>query len=42
MKLKVFEALAGNRIVVSCLYHIFRRLFVDTKPTAPIQLSLFG
>lgn len=33
--------LAGNSIVVSCLYHIFRTLFVDTKCTKPIQQTLF-
>lgn len=31
--------LAGNSIVVSCLYHIFRELFVDK--TKPQQLTLF-
>lgn len=31
--------LAGNSIVVSCLYHIFRELFIDK--TNPIQLTLF-
>ena len=24
--------LAGNSIVVACLYHIFRKLFVETEP----------
>lgn len=33
--------LAGNSIVVSCLYHIFRTLFIDTKPTTLTQLQLF-
>jgi site-specific DNA-cytosine methylase len=30
--------MAGNSIVVACLYHIFRRLFIDTTPT---ELTLF-
>lgn len=30
--------MAGNSIVVACLFHIFRRLFIDTKPTT---LTLF-
>lgn len=35
--------LAGNSIVVSCLYHIFRKMFVDrhTDPGQVVQLSLF-
>ena len=32
--------LAGNSIVVSCLYHIFRKLFVD-KENESNQLTLF-
>jgi site-specific DNA-cytosine methylase len=32
--------LAGNSIVVSCLYHIFRKLFVDTQQENE-QLKLF-
>ena len=32
--------MAGNSIVVSCLYHIFRKLFVDRGPEDG-QLSLF-
>ena len=31
--------MAGNSIVVSCLYHIFKSLFVER--VAPQQLSLF-
>ena len=35
--------LAGNSIVVSCLYHIFRTMFIPNQPenAQPIQLSLF-
>lgn len=34
--------LAGNSIVVSCLYHIFKGMFIDEKPQLPPkQLSLF-
>ena len=36
--------LAGNSIVVSVLYHLFRKAFVETdidKTDHPIQLSLF-
>ena len=33
--------LAGNSIVVSCLYHIFRNLFVDTEPQVGTQTKLF-
>lgn len=33
--------LAGNSIVVACLYHIFRTLFIDTKPQKLTQLQLF-
>lgn len=33
--------LAGNSIVVACLYHIFRNLFVDTNPAAGVQTMLF-
>lgn len=32
--------LAGNSIVVSCLYHIFRKLFVETENENK-QLELF-
>ena len=33
--------LAGNSIVVACLYYIFRNLFVDTEPVAGTQTKLF-
>lgn len=33
--------LAGNSIVVACLYYIFRNLFVDTEPAAGVQTMLF-
>lgn len=33
--------LAGNSIVVACLYHIFRNLFVNTEPEAGTQTKLF-
>lgn len=35
--------LAGNSIVVSCLYHIFRTLFLPDQPEnkQPIQKSIF-
>ncbi|MCM1295379.1 MAG: hypothetical protein NC311_07530 [Muribaculaceae bacterium] len=46
-KTSIFK-LAGNSIVVSCLYHLFRTLFIPGQPeneiqplTAPKQLSLF-
>jgi site-specific DNA-cytosine methylase len=32
--------LAGNSIVVSCLYHIFRKLFIETENDSK-QLELF-
>ena len=32
--------LAGNSIVISCLYHIFRKLFIETGNESP-QLKLF-
>ena len=32
--------LAGNSIVVNCLYHIFRKLFID-KENDSNELSLF-
>ena len=32
--------LAGNSIVVSCLYHIFRKLFIETENDSR-QLELF-
>ena len=33
MTIRLFEAFAGNSIVVACLYHIFRQLFTaDFKP----------
>ena len=38
-------ALAGNSIAISCLYHIFRTLFIPNQPEnklkQPIQPSLF-
>jgi site-specific DNA-cytosine methylase len=36
-------ALAGNSIVVSCLYHIFRTMFIPNQPeyNQPKQLTLF-
>lgn len=34
------EKMAGNSIVVSCLYHIFRKMFVDTGRESA-QLELF-
>lgn len=38
--------LAGNSIVASCLYHIFRTMFIPGQPenqiSKPIQPSLFG
>ena len=33
--------LAGNSIVVSCLYYIFKNLFVNTQPEAGTQTKLF-
>ena len=33
--------LAGNSIVVSCLYYIFKNIFVNTEPEAGIQTKLF-
>ena len=36
--------LAGNSIVVDVLFHIFRKMFIETEPDndgKPIQLSLF-
>ena len=35
--------LAGNSIVVSCLYHIFRKMFLDlgNEQLGYVQLSLF-
>lgn len=33
--------LAGNSIVVECLYKTFFKMFVNTQPKTPIQLSLF-
>lgn len=35
--------LAGNSIVVSCLYHIFRTMFIPNQPenNQPKQLTLF-
>jgi hypothetical protein len=33
--------LAGNSIVVACLYYIFRNLFVNTEPEAGTQTKLF-
>ena len=33
--------LAGNSIVVACLYHIFRNLFVTTDPEAGTQTTIF-
>lgn len=33
--------LAGNSIVVACLEHIFRRLFIDTEPQHGEQMKLF-
>lgn len=35
--------LSGNSIVVSCLYHIFRTMFIPNQPESkqPIQLTLF-
>ena len=33
--------LAGNSIVVACLYHIFHHLFVTTDPTPGTQTKLF-
>lgn len=33
--------LAGNSIVVSCLYYILKNLYDDEQPTKPMQLKLF-
>jgi len=33
--------LAGNSIVVACLYYIFHNLFIDTEPAAGTQTKLF-
>lgn len=33
--------LAGNSIVLACLYYIFRNIFVDTEPAAGTQTTLF-
>lgn len=36
--------LAGNSIVVNCLYHLFRKMFIEIdadKSDKPIQLKLF-
>lgn len=33
--------LAGNSIVVACLYYIFRNIFVNTEPEAGTQTKLF-
>lgn len=33
--------LAGNSIVVSCLYYIFKNIFVNTEPDAGTQTRLF-
>ena len=33
--------LAGNSIVIACLYNIFRNIFVDTEPAASTQTTLF-
>lgn len=33
--------MAGNSIVVSCLYHIFKNIYGDTQPTKMTQLKLF-
>ena len=33
--------LAGNSIVVSCLYHILKNLYDNEQPTKPTQLKLF-
>lgn len=33
--------MAGNSIVVSCLYHIFKNIYGDTQPTEMTQLKLF-
>lgn len=33
--------LAGNSIVVSCLYHILKNLYDNEHPTKPTQLKLF-
>lgn len=33
--------MAGNSIVVDVLYHIFRKMFVETKADGGVQLELF-
>lgn len=37
--------LAGNSVVVSCMYYLFKKMFIDCSPERvsgePIQLSLF-
>ena len=33
--------LAGNSIVVNVLYHIFRKMFVETKADGGVQLEMF-
>jgi hypothetical protein len=35
--------LAGNSIVVSCIYHVFRKMFIDhsNEQKGYVQLSLF-
>ena len=33
--------MAGNSIVVSCLYHIFKSLFIEQPQPTTRQLSLF-
>jgi DNA (cytosine-5)-methyltransferase 1 len=33
--------MAGNSIVVSCMFYIFENLFINTESTTPVQLDLF-
>lgn len=33
--------MAGNSIVVSCMFYIFENLFINTESTSPVQLDLF-
>ena len=33
--------MAGNSIVVDVLYHIFKKMFVETRAEANVQLELF-
>lgn len=33
--------MAGNSIVVACLYHIFKSLLIDTEPQENTQLTIF-